>query len=196
MTLSELIRLSQIFGILFIATGIILVIYLKGKPSGHTKIGLWFLKLESEHVYIILIVIGLVLFLAVPLYCNFQSSSISVSSSPANASIYLGGSYVGNTPMTLDYLKKGSYNITLKLSGYEDWSQTRNVDAGKLDSISPTLTPRPEINITYPSDNQLVNAKEIVNGTAKNIPDDDKIWILVYSYNNPKSDSRYYPLDS
>lgn len=68
-------------------------------------------------------------------------SSISVSSSPAGASVYLDGKYEGEVPKILNNIEQGSHSITLKLTGYEDWSQNISADAGKTISISPTLTP-------------------------------------------------------
>lgn len=70
-----------------------------------------------------------------------QQSFISVSS-PVGASIYLDNKYKGEVPQILNNIKLGSHLITLKIAGYEDWSQTISVDAGETVSISPTLTPK------------------------------------------------------
>jgi hypothetical protein len=68
-------------------------------------------------------------------------SYISVSSSPVGSSVYLDGEYEGEVPQILKNIEPGSHLITLKLTGYNDWSQAISVDAGKTVSILPTLTP-------------------------------------------------------
>jgi hypothetical protein len=70
------------------------------------------------------------------------TGSISVSSSPSGASIYLDGSYKGITPMTMRSIEVGSYTITLKYTGYQDWSQIISVRAGDTTYVSPPLTPQ------------------------------------------------------
>ncbi len=68
------------------------------------------------------------------------TGSISVSTSPSGASIYLDGSYQGTTSFTITNVAAGSHTITLKLTGYQDWSQTINVVAGQTSKASPQLT--------------------------------------------------------
>jgi PGF-pre-PGF domain-containing protein len=45
------------------------------------------------------------------------------------------------------------------------------------------------LKITYPSNASLVNIQETVTGTAENIPEGQKLWILVY----PQSANKFYP---
>lgn len=74
-------------------------------------------------------------------------NSISVTSSPVGASIYLeDGKYEGETPKILNDINQGSHIITLKLEGYEDWSKGIEVDPDKTISISPALTLKPTSN--------------------------------------------------
>jgi hypothetical protein len=115
--------------------------------------------------------------------------SISVSSSPNGASVYLDDVYQGEAPKVLSKIEHGSHNITLKLSGHDDWSQIINVDAGLTASISATLVPilPPKIKINYSSDMAQIN--ENITGTAENIPDGYELWILVY----PHEANKYYP---
>jgi hypothetical protein len=55
---------------------------------------------------------------------------------------------------------------------------------------TPIATPtRAEISITYPSNSATVQMNEIITGTAKNIPDDQQLWIVIY----PQSTYKYYP---
>ncbi len=76
------------------------------------------------------------------------TGSISVSSSPSGASIFLNGNFKGTTPMTIKDVEAGSYSITLRLTGYQDWSQSISVKAGDITFISRTLDPEsPKINV-------------------------------------------------
>jgi len=68
------------------------------------------------------------------------TGSISVSSSPSGASVYLNGLYKGVTPITLTDVPIGTYSIKLTKSGYGDVTKTISVSAGKTTYVSETLT--------------------------------------------------------
>jgi hypothetical protein len=75
---------------------------------------------------------------------SFQSSgpssgSISVSSSPSGAAIYLDGANYGSTPTTLSPISTGSHTIVLKKTGFSDYSTSVSVSSGKTTSVSATL---------------------------------------------------------
>ncbi len=63
--------------------------------------------------------------------------SISIMS-PTGASVYLDGMDKGKTPIDLDNIEQGQHTVTLRLEGYEDWSQTISVETGKTTPILPT----------------------------------------------------------
>jgi hypothetical protein len=58
-------------------------------------------------------------------------ASVSVSSAPAGADIYLDGSFVGNTPSTLN-VSSGNHGIVVKKSGFQDWTRQMNVSGGTI----------------------------------------------------------------
>ena len=72
-----------------------------------------------------------------------STSSIYISSSPSGAGIYIDGLYKGRTPKTIE-VSAGTHKITLKLSGYEDWSRTVYVTAGKKLEVRARLEPLPK----------------------------------------------------
>ena len=74
---------------------------------------------------------------------NPTTGSISVTSSPSGAEVYLNNAFRGLTPITMDSLSPGSYTVLLKLSGYSDWSSTAQVVAGQTAQLTATLTPTP-----------------------------------------------------
>ena len=67
--------------------------------------------------------------------------TLSISSSPSKANIYLNGNFRGTTTQTIGGLNAGSYFVELTKPGYEDWTGSVRVYAGQVSSISPTLAP-------------------------------------------------------
>jgi PKD repeat protein len=65
--------------------------------------------------------------------------SISVSSTPSGANIYLDNEYKGLTPLTLNSVTNGNHVVLIKQTGYQDWSQNVVVLAN-LQSLSAALT--------------------------------------------------------
>jgi len=75
------------------------------------------------------------------LVANQQIGSISVSSNPVGASIYVDTIYQGLTNQIVSSLAVGPHTVTLKKSGYKDYSQTATVNNGQITYLSITLTP-------------------------------------------------------
>ncbi len=70
------------------------------------------------------------------------TGSISFSSTPSGADIYLGGvSQSSKTPSTITNVTTGSYTWLLRLSGYMDATGNVIVTAGQTATVSATLTP-------------------------------------------------------
>jgi hypothetical protein len=59
------------------------------------------------------------------------SSQIAVSSTPAQAVIEIDGSFVGNTPSTID-VTPGDHVVVVKKSGYRDWQRRMKVTGGAI----------------------------------------------------------------
>jgi len=72
---------------------------------------------------------------------NPTTGSISVTSSPIGAEVYVNNVFRGLSPLTVDGLTPGSYTVALKLIGYENWQSTANVAAGQTAQISASLIP-------------------------------------------------------
>ena len=65
--------------------------------------------------------------------------SISISSTPSGASIYLDGTYKGTTPKTISDVSPGSHTIKLEKTGYNDITKTIDISTGRAVSVSETL---------------------------------------------------------
>jgi hypothetical protein len=60
-----------------------------------------------------------------------QPSSLTVDASVPNCDIEVDGSFVGNTPSTLN-LTPGKHEIVVKKTGYQDWSRSMMVGSGAI----------------------------------------------------------------
>jgi len=72
---------------------------------------------------------------------NQQVGSISVTSSPTGASLYVDTVYQGLTNQIVGNLATGPHTVTLKKSGYQDLSEPVTVYSGQTAVMSVTLTP-------------------------------------------------------
>jgi hypothetical protein len=85
---------------------------------------------------------------------NPTTGSISVTSSPTGAEVYLNNAFKGLSPLTLESLSPGSYAVLVKLSGYQDWQSNAQVTAGQTTQLSatlvPTTTPTPTVTGSWP----------------------------------------------
>jgi hypothetical protein len=68
------------------------------------------------------------------------TGSLSVTSSPANAKIYVDGAYRGVTPSTSTETP-GSHAVLLTLPGYLDYTEEVSITAGSTSFVTATLTP-------------------------------------------------------
>ena len=66
---------------------------------------------------------------------------IAVSSTPSGADIEIDGAFVGNTPSTVD-LAPGIHEVTVKKSGFADWTRKLNVTGGSI-HLDATLEAAP-----------------------------------------------------
>ena len=72
---------------------------------------------------------------------NTQYGSISVSSNPTGASLYVDTIYEGVTNQVVSNLAVGSHTVILKKSGYQDYSQTATVNNAQTTYLSISLSP-------------------------------------------------------
>ncbi|NQE04906.1 hypothetical protein C5S32_03450 [ANME-1 cluster archaeon GoMg1] len=99
------------------------------------------------------------------------TGSISVSSSPSGARIYVDGSYKGRTPETNTHVSPGSHTVKLKHDGYYDWSTSIKVTAGSTSYVSASLTPIPYptvgfISVTSSPSNAYIHLDGSYKGTT------------------------------
>jgi hypothetical protein len=66
------------------------------------------------------------------------ASKVSVRSDPAGADVFLDSKFVGSTPTILQ-LAAGTYNLSLRLQGYQPWQRDLSVIAGSETGVQAKL---------------------------------------------------------
>jgi hypothetical protein len=66
------------------------------------------------------------------------TGTVNVSSSPAGADVLVDGQFVGNCPAALK-LAPGKHTVTVKMSGYKDWSREITVESGSQVQLNASL---------------------------------------------------------
>ncbi|WAI02109.1 PEGA domain-containing protein [Methanogenium organophilum] len=70
--------------------------------------------------------------------------TLSVSSTPSNANIYLDGSYRGTAPRTIGGLSQGAHTLEVTMPGYQEWTNTINIHSNQVTYVTATLTADPQ----------------------------------------------------
>ena len=68
-----------------------------------------------------------------------ESGSLSVTTTPAGALVYVDGAMKGVTPATIPGLSAGTHAVRLSMAGYSDLNTTITVSAGKISEYSTAL---------------------------------------------------------
>ncbi|MBD3183035.1 PEGA domain-containing protein [Candidatus Poribacteria bacterium] len=58
--------------------------------------------------------------------------SVSISSQPSEANVYLDGEMIGKTPVFIYGIMVGKYNLKLEKYGYQDWKKQIEIEESKL----------------------------------------------------------------
>lgn len=66
---------------------------------------------------------------------------LNIYSQPAGADVLLDGNSIGSTPISEKELKQGSYRISIRKEGYEEYSTSVSVTGSSVNNVSKTLTP-------------------------------------------------------
>lgn len=106
------------------------------------------------------------------------TGSLSVSSNPSGASVYVDTVYQGTTPVTIPLLAAGSHPVRLTLTGYTDYDTTVNVNAVQKSLINhPFTQSQPSsttgsLAVTSTPSGASITVDSVAKGTTPNtIPD-------------------------
>jgi serine/threonine protein kinase len=93
------------------------------------------------------------------------TGTLTITSSPSGASVYLDGFYVGTTPITTPNVTSGAHALRVTLAGYDNYTTSVVIEAGETKSATATLTRTPTTGtltiISSPS-----GAQVFLNGTS------------------------------
>jgi PEGA domain len=87
--------------------------------------------------------------------------TVNVSSNPAGADVLVDGDFVGNSPAALK-LTPGKHTITVKISGYGEWSKEITVQSGSDVQLTA--------NLEKPSPQNFANNRNKANGSLSGLP--------------------------
>jgi len=77
----------------------------------------------------------------VPIPGPATTGTVSVTSTPSGANVFIDNVLRGVTPLTLADIPAGSHLILLRLDGYNDYTTTQQVNAGATNTITAALNP-------------------------------------------------------
>lgn len=75
------------------------------------------------------------------LNANVQTGSLSISSTPSGAGLYVDGIYQGETNQIVGGLATGSHTVNLRLAGYQTFTNTYGINPQQTTYASVTLVP-------------------------------------------------------
>jgi hypothetical protein len=70
-----------------------------------------------------------------------KTGSVTITSSPSGAEVYLDNEYHGTTPNTINAVPAGNHTVEIRERGYKNWSQNITVTSGRTASVTPSLVP-------------------------------------------------------
>ena len=70
-----------------------------------------------------------------------KTGSVTITSSPSGAEVYLDKEYHGTTPTTMNGVPPGKHTVEIRERGYNTWSQEVTVSSGSTTSVSASLVP-------------------------------------------------------
>ena len=77
-----------------------------------------------------------------------ETGSLSIRTTPSDASIYINNHYKGTSPQTIEGLEEGTYHLTVIKDDYEENSETVDIQAGKTMDIEIKLVKQQEEPVT------------------------------------------------
>ena len=114
-----------------------------------------------------------------------QTGTLSFSSSPAGAGVYLDSQYRGTTPSTLENIAPGQHTLEFRSAGYSSWSDVVTVPAGPSSyyaALSPlassssgttepvtqpqTSSPVTRITVKASRESMIIGESNLFSGTA------------------------------
>jgi hypothetical protein len=97
------------------------------------------------------------------------NGTIYIKSTPTSSKVFLGSTYQGYTPLTLDNITPGTYTVLVQRAGYNSYSESVKVTAGNTSYVTASLVLSPEettVTTTVPT-TTITTVKTTAKSTAK-----------------------------
>ncbi len=65
--------------------------------------------------------------------------TLNINSEPTNATIIINGNEIGKSPADISDLKQGKHLVEIKMDGYEEWSESVEIEHNKKVSLTAVL---------------------------------------------------------
>jgi len=104
-----------------------------------------------------------------PAINSTTNGTIYVKSTPTSSKVFLGSTYQGYTPLTLDNITPGTYTVLVQRAGYNSYSESVKVTAGNTSYVTASLVLSPEettVTTTVPT-TTITTVKTTAKSTAK-----------------------------
>ena len=118
--------------------------------------------------------------------------SISVTSSPSGAKVYLDNAYQGLTPFTMSDIIHGHHNIEVTLDGYQNWRTSIELRVGETSDISATLSRTPDKTGSISVTSSPSGARAYVDGSYRGRTPETISGIGIGSHTVKITHDRYY----
>lgn len=112
-----------------------------------------------------------------------KTGSVTITSSPSGAEVYLDNEYHGTTPGTINAVPTGNHTIEIRERGYNNWSRNIAVTSGSTVSVSPVLVP---VTTLVPTLIPVTIAALKIKDVPQVSIDGYWTWPAVRSYTNPE----------
>jgi hypothetical protein len=74
-----------------------------------------------------------------PSALELEKVPLTVESRPPGASVFVDGTLIGKTPLTLGEVAAGDHAVSLNLDGYRRWSSSVRIVAGERNRVTASL---------------------------------------------------------
>ena len=75
------------------------------------------------------------------IFTPITTGTLAVSSVPAGALVYIDNVYRGPAPITIPNVNAGTYQVTVRQTGYTDWTMPVQISPGRTETLTAQLQP-------------------------------------------------------
>ncbi len=128
------------------------------------------------------------------------NGSVSFSSNPSGAIVFLDGKVVGVTPLTVNGITEGKHYYRIHMNGYKDKGNTLKVKAQKMTNINEFLDQQKKADLFIANKKEMIQSYGTENFITKALEtgedmDVDKLFVSYISVHEGVAASSFYLID-